>query len=73
MDNQFLVVEKMDNKYAYCEDASKNTVMIALSNLPAKIKENDCIRIINKGYMIDEELTEKRKKEMISLTKSLFR
>ncbi len=73
MDKQFLVVEKIENGHAYCEDSAKNIIMIPLLNLPKNIKENDCIRILENGYMIDEELTQNRKKNIVNLSKSLFK
>ncbi len=73
MDKQFLVVEKIERGHAFCEDSAKNIIMIPLLNLPPNIKENDCIRILEKGYIIDEELTLNRKKNITNLSKTLFK
>ena len=71
MENNFLIVEKIDDKYGYLEDSSKNIVKVSLSLLPENIKCGDCIRIINGNYIFDKDLTEKRKVYAINLTKSL--
>lgn len=72
MDKEFLVVEKISDGMAFCENSKRETVKISLDELPENVKENDCLIISAGVYVIDEELTDKRKKEALELTKSLF-
>ena len=72
MDKEFLVVEKISENMAFCENSNRETVKIPLNELPECVKENDCIVLLNGVYVIDKELTDKRKQEALELTKSLF-
>lgn len=72
MNKQFLVVEKIYDGFAYCEDENRDIIKISMDNMPENLKENDCIILIEDKYIIDEKLTEERKQSIINLSKSLF-
>ena len=68
----FLVVEKIYKNMAFCENYKRQIIKIPLEILPENIEENDCIVYSDGIYIIDRELTNKRKREALELTKSLF-
>lgn len=68
----FLVVEKINENYAFCEDSNKEIAKIPLFKLYDGVKINDCIVIKNEKFIYDDDLTKKRKSDAIRLSKLLF-
>ncbi len=68
-----LIVDRIIEDFAVCEDAiTEKFVDISLSELPDNVKEGDCIILIDDRYVIDEEVTNRRREENFDLYNQLF-
>ncbi len=68
-----LIVDRIIEDFAVCEDAITGKFLdISLSELPDNVKEGDCIILIGDRYVIDEEVTARRREENFDLYNQLF-
>lgn len=68
-----LIVDRIEDKYAVCEDENKKMINIDLKFLPSDVKEKDIIEYINGKYSIDINKTKGRKEYIKNLTKDLWK
>ncbi|WP_026478796.1 DUF3006 domain-containing protein [Alkaliphilus transvaalensis] len=64
------IVDRFEGDYAVVEYGDRRTFDLPKSLLPSNVKEGDVVLI---ELSIDEEETQKRRKSIEALTKSLFR
>ena len=62
-----LVVDRIEEGIAICEDPAKAYKHIPLSKLPRGVREGDCLRQEGDGYIIDTEETARRRAALKSL------
>ncbi|BCI60171.1 DUF3006 domain-containing protein [Solibaculum mannosilyticum] len=67
-----LIVDRIEENTAVCEDEQGNMQSIPLSQLPAGVKEGDCLVRKEDGYLIDRQLTQRRRQEILDLQNSLW-
>ena len=56
-----LIVDRIVEGYAHCEDPDREPHIIALSQLPKGIREGSVLRRADGGYQLDHEETARRK------------
>ena len=66
------IVDRFEGEFAICEDDNKKMHPIKKAELPKDVREGDCIRVIEHGYVIDVEATKERKEKVSKLMSSLF-
>lgn len=66
------IVDRFEGEFAICEDENKKMHQIKKVELPKDVREGDCIRRIENGYVIDIEATKERKEKISKLMSSLF-
>lgn len=65
-------IDRIEGKYAICEDDDCNAIEIHINDLPRGIKESDIImRDENGKFTIDLDETQRRRKEAINLKNEL--
>ena len=67
-----LIVDRIEENTAVCEDEQGNMQSILLTRLPAGVKEGDCLVRKEDGYLIDRQLTQRRRQEILDLQNSLW-
>lgn len=68
-----LIVDRLGDTAAVCEDENRNMVEIAICKLPAGIREGDCLTEGEGGsFRIDQAETERRREEASELLGELF-
>ncbi|MGN1400824.1 MAG: DUF3006 domain-containing protein [Bacillus sp. (in: firmicutes)] len=67
-----LIVDRLEGKLAVCERPDKTMINIPIEELPSGIKAGDVISSTKKGYVIDKDTTEKRRKRIEELMKDLW-
>ncbi|CZT57965.1 DUF3006 domain-containing protein [Solibaculum mannosilyticum] len=67
-----LIVDRIEENTAVCEDEQGNMQSILLTRLPAGVKEGDCLVRKEDGYLIDRQLTRRRRQEILDLQNSLW-
>ena len=66
------IVDRFEGEFAICEDSNKQMHPIKKTELPSGVKEGDCIRYLEHGYVIDVEATKERRDRIRKLMSSLF-
>ena len=66
--SNILIVDRIEEEFAVCEDETLAFRRILLSQLPPNVREGDCLRPAGDGYIIDGEETARRR----ALNKQLF-
>lgn len=68
-----LIVDRLNGAAAVCEDENRKMVEIAVSKLPAGIREGDCLFFEEDGSCrIDQKETHRRRDEAARLMGELF-
>lgn len=67
-----LIVDRITEGFAVCEQPDKTTIHIPLTQLPAEIKEGDCLQKTEDAYTIDTEQTTLRRQQNQALFRSLL-
>ncbi|MEL7596664.1 MAG: DUF3006 domain-containing protein [Clostridiaceae bacterium] len=67
-----VVIDRFEDIYAVCEKEDTTMIDIKRIDIPKDAKEGDVLNIEGDSITIDEEETERRKKEIEELTKNLF-
>jgi len=71
---QIYTVDRIESHLAVCEDEKGEIINIGIDELPENLSEGDCIKRLDDGiFIIDSELTEKKRKENAELFKSLLK
>ncbi|MCL1824292.1 MAG: DUF3006 domain-containing protein [Oscillospiraceae bacterium] len=65
-----MIIDRFESEYAIIED-NENRLEIKRTLLPENAKEGDVIVVKNKAFSVDEEETEKRRKEILKKLKKL--
>lgn len=68
---KILTIDRAEGDFFVCYDEHQQRVDIARDKIPGG-KSGDVVIKNNGAYEIDEELTEKRRKEIISMQESLW-
>ncbi len=66
------IIDRIEEKYAICEDENKNIIEIELKELPTSIKEGDVISKESDRYIILESETKKLREEIEELTEGMW-
>ncbi len=66
------IVDRFEGEFAICEDENKQMHHIKKHELPLEIKEGDCIRCTEDGYVIDVNATDARRSRIRNLMSQLF-
>jgi len=56
-----LIVDRIEAGFAVCEDENRMATRIPLARLPKNIREGDCLRQTQDGYVIDTGETARRR------------
>ena len=67
-----LIIDRFEDKYAVIEEKLGSHVNILKTELPKNAKEGDCIILVNGIYKVDEQETEKLRKQAIKLQDNLW-
>ena len=70
---EYLVIDRITDGFAVCEDSGRNMHDIPLANLPGDISEGDCLVFTDGAYAVDKEETNRRRKENLKLLRSLLK
>lgn len=68
-----IIVDRIEGAFAVCEMDDKSMQNIALSELPAGIKEGDALAVDNGTYVIDAKQTKERSERIAQKTNRLFK
>lgn len=68
-----IIVDRIEGAFAVCEMDDKSMQNIALSELPAGIKEGDVIAVDNGTYVIDAKQTKERSERIAQKMNRLFK
>ncbi len=68
-----IIVDRIEGAFAVCEMDDKSMQNIALSELPAGIKEGDVIAMDNGTYVIDAKQTKERSERIAQKMNRLFK
>lgn len=70
-----IIIDRIEEDRAVCEFSGKDgegQILIDLSELPAGVKEGEVLVRTEKGYSVDREATETRRKKIVGLQDSLW-
>jgi len=67
-----LSIDRFEGDFAVCIDDFGKIINVKISEIPKKAKEGTILIFSNGKYLIDENETIKRKKEIINLQNSLW-
>lgn len=67
-----VIIDRFEGIYAVCEKEDNTMIDLKRIDIPKDAKEGDVLNIEDDSITIDEEETERRKKEIEELTKDLF-
>ena len=67
-----VTIDRFEGFYAVCEKVDRTMIDIKRNDIPSEAREGDVLNIINDKITIDNEETNKRKKEIEELTKNLW-
>lgn len=67
------IIDRFKSDYAICEDENQQMVNIPIKELPANLKEGDCLIYKNGVYTIDSNSTEARKKRIRDKMNDIFK
>mgnify|MGYP001004883280 CR=1 FL=1 len=71
---EYISIDRIEGDWAIGEDTLGNSLKIARAELPAEIREGDCLRKGKGGaFYVDEELTRQLRHRTIALQKKLFK
>lgn len=68
-----IIVDRIEGAFAVCEMDDKSMQNIALSELPAGIKEGDVLVVENGAYVIDAKQTAERTERIAQKMNRLFK
>ena len=68
-----IIVDRIEGAFAVCEMDDKSMQNIALSELPAGIKEGDMLAVDNGTYVIDAKQTKERSERIAQKMNRLFK
>ncbi len=68
-----IIVDRIEGAFAVCEMDDKSMQNIALSELPAGIKEGDALAVDNGTYVIDAKQTKERSERIAQKMNRLFK
>lgn len=68
-----IIVDRIEGALAVCEMDDKSMQNIALSELPAGIKEGDVLAVDNGTYVIDAKQTKERSERIAQKMNRLFK
>ena len=68
-----IIVDRLEGAFAVCEMDDKSMQNIALSELPAGIKEGDVLTVENSAYVIDIKQTAERSERIAQKMSRLFK
>ena len=68
----FLSIDRIEGKFAVCEDDRRKKLEVNLSEIVGNPKEGDVIVQRNGVWIIDQEETQNRRKQILKLQKKLF-
>lgn len=68
-----IIVDRIEGAFAVCEMDDKSMQNIALSELPAGIKEGDALAVDNGTYVIDAKQTKERSECIAQKMNRLFK
>ncbi|MEE1421666.1 MAG: DUF3006 domain-containing protein [Eggerthellaceae bacterium] len=68
-----IIVDRIEGAFAVCEMDDKSMQNIALSELPAGIKEGDVLAVDNGTYVIDAKQTKERSERIAQKMNRLFK
>ena len=68
-----IIVDRIEGAFAVCEMDDKSMQNIALSELPAGIKEGNVIAMDNGTYVIDAKQTKERSERIAQKMNRLFK
>ena len=68
-----IIVDRIEGAFAVCEMDDKSMQNIALSVLPAGIKEGDALAVDNGTYVIDAKQTKERSERIAQKMNRLFK
>lgn len=68
-----IIVDRIEGAFAVCEMDDKSMQNIALSELPAGIKEGDVLVMDNDTYVIDTKQTKERTERITQKMNRLFK
>ena len=58
-----LIIDRIEGDIAVCERPDRTMVHIKLSELPAGVREGDCLAVDSGAYIVDTEETARRRKQ----------
>ncbi len=67
------VIDRIEGNIAICEDENGKMVELDIAKLPLDIKEGSIIIEKNSRYIIDEKVTEEKKKEVKKRMNNLWK
>lgn len=67
------VIDRIEGNIAICEDENGKMVELDIAKLPLDIKEGSIIIEENSRYIIDEKVTEEKKKEVKKRMNNLWK
>ena len=71
---EYYIVDKVVDNFAICEKSnSKEMVNISLESIKGRVKEGDCLIILDGNYEVNEELTSRRKELINEKMGNLFK
>lgn len=68
-----IIVDRIEGAFAVCEMDDKSMQNIALSELPAGVKEGDVLAVENGAYVIDAKQTKERSECIAQKMNRLFK
>ena len=71
---EFLSIDSIEEDYAICEDDSGSKYIIDFYDLPPGAQEGMILKLSSdEKWIIDKNLTKKRKEEILKLRKEVYR
>lgn len=69
----FYSIERIERDNAVLIDDNGNKTVVSISNLPKEIKEGNILKSVNGEFVLDSNEEKKRRKNISSLQKKLFK
>ena len=69
----FYSIDRIDRDNAVLIDDSGNKTVVSISKLPKEIKEGNILKSVNGEFVLDSSEEKKRRKNISSLQKKLFK
>lgn len=69
----FYSIERIEWDNAVLIDDNGNKTVVSISNLPKEIKEGNILKSVNGEFVLDSSEEKKRRKNISSLQKKLFK